>query len=225
MSKALTQEFVVYRAKTNDLRTIRNFNAWGNDLTDLSILEKMPNVEVLSLSVNKISSLRYFKYCKKLQELYLRKNSIKDISEIKHLMDLRDLRALWLAENPLTQTDNYRLIVIKLLPSLMKLDEQNITSEERAAAEELKIKMSDFENQDEEGEEGYAGFIPKPDATQYSTKNGGINDELLHQPEIQNRPKATSSSQRSQQQKEVVQKRSAWDQNDEGVCLQLVILS
>lgn len=36
----------------------------------------MPNVEVLSLSVNKIRSLQDFAYCSNLTELYLRKNEV-----------------------------------------------------------------------------------------------------------------------------------------------------
>jgi len=56
---------------------VRNLNLWGTDLTDVSILSRMLNVEVLSLSVNKISSLRDFAACPKLQELYLRKNEVR----------------------------------------------------------------------------------------------------------------------------------------------------
>ena len=46
----------------------------------------MPNLEVLSLSVNKINTLKDLFNCNKLQELYLRKNNISDIREIKNLV-------------------------------------------------------------------------------------------------------------------------------------------
>lgn len=36
-------------------------------------------------SVNKITSLADFEDCQKLQELYLRKNNIKDINELAYL--------------------------------------------------------------------------------------------------------------------------------------------
>jgi Leucine-rich repeat (LRR) protein len=39
--------------------------------------QKMPNLEVLSLSANKIISLQSFSHCAKLQELYLRKNAVQ----------------------------------------------------------------------------------------------------------------------------------------------------
>jgi Leucine-rich repeat (LRR) protein len=60
----------------------------------------MPNLEVLSLSVNKISTLKDIKSCLKIKELYLRKNFISDISEVKHLVDLPELKVLWLCDNP-----------------------------------------------------------------------------------------------------------------------------
>jgi Leucine-rich repeat (LRR) protein len=42
----------------------------------------LPNLEVLSLSVNSISTLKEIVKCPKLSELYLRKNNIADINEI-----------------------------------------------------------------------------------------------------------------------------------------------
>lgn len=58
------------------LAEVRNLNLWGLDLEDVSIIARMPNAEVLSLSVNKIASLQPFSLCPKLQELYLRKNEV-----------------------------------------------------------------------------------------------------------------------------------------------------
>ena len=46
-------------------------------------------------------------------------------------MQLPNLRVLWLMENPCANIDNYRLIVIKALPNLVKLDNANISQEER----------------------------------------------------------------------------------------------
>lgn len=45
----------------------------------------MPNLEICSLSLNKINSLKDFATQKKLAELYLRKNLIADLSETKYL--------------------------------------------------------------------------------------------------------------------------------------------
>lgn len=122
----------------------------GSELTDVSIVKKLPNVEVLSLrlvcffyiykifkikisivfnffffltfSVNDISSLEDFAFCNNLQELYIRKNKISELGEIRHLKDLVNLRNLWLADNPCAESDDYRLTVIRALPQLQKLD-------------------------------------------------------------------------------------------------------
>ena len=81
----LTEELVLAKTRSDSLAAVRNLNLWGSDLSDVAILEKMPNVEVLSLSVNKIRSLRAFRNCRWLTELYLRKNDVTDIMEVTHL--------------------------------------------------------------------------------------------------------------------------------------------
>jgi Leucine-rich repeat (LRR) protein len=67
VGKSLTTELVFIKTKSDSLQNIKNLNLWGNDLEDLSLIEHMPNLEVISLSVNKISSLKYFANCQKLQ--------------------------------------------------------------------------------------------------------------------------------------------------------------
>ncbi|GFH06283.1 uncharacterized protein HaLaN_10118, partial [Haematococcus lacustris] len=52
----------------------------------------MQNVEVLSLSVNRISTLKDFRHCLKLQELYLRKNVVQDVTDLQYLSQLTSLR-------------------------------------------------------------------------------------------------------------------------------------
>ena len=141
MGKQLTLEMIIQKAKSDKFNSIKNLNLWGNDLDDVSVIKELPNLEVLSLSVNKISSLKYFSACPRLTELYLRKNSIADISEVLHLTFLKQLRVLWLWDNPCANTPNYRLIIIKHLPSLAKLDNTEITDEERKAASKLVVQI------------------------------------------------------------------------------------
>ena len=76
----------------------------------------MPALEVLSLSVNKINTLKDVAHCPNLTELYLRRNEISNLSELKYLKDLGNLRVLWLGENPVASVPGYRLTVIKTLP-------------------------------------------------------------------------------------------------------------
>ncbi len=66
MGKTLTADLILLRAKTDRLANIKNLNLWGNELENVSVLRDMNNVEVLSLSVNKISSLKDFSHCTKL---------------------------------------------------------------------------------------------------------------------------------------------------------------
>ena len=76
MGKTLTPELIQMKCKTDKLGSIKNLNLWGNDLDDISIIKDMPNIEICSLSLNKIFSLKDFSTCKKLIELYLRKNLV-----------------------------------------------------------------------------------------------------------------------------------------------------
>ncbi|XP_032310190.1 putative cyclin-dependent serine/threonine-protein kinase DDB_G0272797/DDB_G0274007 isoform X2 [Drosophila ananassae] len=128
----LTEEMVIARAKQSDLSLIKKLNCWGSDLSDVSIIKRMRGVEVLALSVNKISTLSPFEDCTKLQELYLRKNNISDINEIAYLQSLPALKYLWLEENPCCDRAgaNYRAIVLRALPNLKKLDNVEVTQEE-----------------------------------------------------------------------------------------------
>ena len=70
--KPLTLELVFNKTKSDNLNNIKNLNLWGNELEDLQLIERMPNLEVISLSVNKINSLRDFAKCNKLHVSLLR---------------------------------------------------------------------------------------------------------------------------------------------------------
>jgi Leucine-rich repeat (LRR) protein len=99
-AKPLTKDLLLSKCKTDKLSHIKNVNLWGNDLDDLSILGELPNVEIVSLSLNKIASLKDFSCCSKLAELYLRKNLVHELSEVQYLQKLQNLRVLWLSHNP-----------------------------------------------------------------------------------------------------------------------------
>ena len=141
----LTEELVLSRTRAPALGEVKNLNLWGQSIVDVSVLRRMPRVEVLSLSVNKIASLADFARCPVLQELYLRKNEVPDLGEVRHLRGLEHLKILWLCDNPCASSSDYRARVVRALPQLRKLDNQEITEEERTAA------LRSFS---EEGEEG-----------------------------------------------------------------------
>lgn len=147
MGKKLTPQLIQMRCKTDKLTSIEKINLWGNDLEDVSILRDMPNVEVVSLSLNKIYTLEDFAYCGKLNELYLRKNDISDLKEIHYLAHLPNLEVLWLWDNPICGHKYYRPFILKILPNLKKLDNEEITMEERQAAANMHFDEEDLSSE------------------------------------------------------------------------------
>ncbi|XP_054483004.1 cilia and flagella associated protein 410 [Anoplopoma fimbria] len=149
----LTRKQVLGKAKASDLESVKKLNCWGCNLTDISIFSQMANIEVLTLSVNSISSLSPLAGCLSLCELYLRKNKVPSLSELSYLRPLTRLRVLWLAENPCCGTDSsrYRLTVLRCLPRLQKLDNQVVTEDELALAvmegEEVTTPLGSVQNQ------------------------------------------------------------------------------
>lgn len=123
------------RTKCNRMDLIKNLNLWGNDLQDISVIQSMPNLEVLSLSVNQVNTLMDLQHCPKLSELYLRKNEIMDLSEILYLRHLRRMKVLWLADNPCADLPYYRQYILHHLPNLTKIDAEDVTEEERRDAQ------------------------------------------------------------------------------------------
>lgn len=56
-----------------------------------------------------------------------------------HLARIPTLQILWLSDNPIDSDPQYRLYVIKALPKLTKLDEKDVTDDERALANRTKF--------------------------------------------------------------------------------------
>ena len=110
----------------------------------------MTSLEIVSLSVNKIRTLKPFANLQNLKELYLRKNSISNLNEIKHLTECENLTKLWLKENPICDNPNYRDVIICVLPQVQNLDEIEITDAERERAEK---KLSGNYEEEEEKEQ------------------------------------------------------------------------
>ena len=131
----LTEKLVLEKTKCSSLYGVRNVNLWGCSLTDVDVVARMPNLESLSLSVNKLASLRVFARCANLVDLHLRKNDIADLDEVRFLVGLERMRTLWLCDDPCALEPNYRMRVIAMLPSLLVLDGDEVTLEERRAAE------------------------------------------------------------------------------------------
>ena len=108
MSKKLTRELIAQKVKSDRIQNIKNLNLWGSNIDDVSIIKEMPSLEIISLRVNKIRSLKPFANLHNLKELYLRNNLIADIREVQYLEGCENLKILWLSENPICDFKNYR---------------------------------------------------------------------------------------------------------------------
>lgn len=49
LTMSLTEKVVLDRSKAKSLAAVRNLNVWGCQLTDISIVSSLPNLEVLNL--------------------------------------------------------------------------------------------------------------------------------------------------------------------------------
>jgi len=180
MSKKLSRELIAQKVKSDRIESIRNLNLWGSNIEDISILEEMPSLEVVSLSVNKIRTLKPFANLQNLRELYLRKNLITNLNEIKYLTDCQNLTVLWLSENPICDNQNYRAVVICILPQLQKLDDIAITEQEREKAEKKLSGNLQDDDEDDIQEEDNNKNIPKytkeeDEVEKYSPKKNNAN--------------------------------------------------
>lgn len=163
MAKRLTEEMVIARSKLSDLSKVKRLNCWGSELVDVSLLRKMPSVEVLSLSINKINSLCDFQYCGALQELYIRQNDIRELNQICYLQGLPNLKNLWLGENPCATGEGYRMAVLRTLPQLQKLDNVSVTQDELREAARKGRGLSHPEDPQDSEEE----YIPQGQYQRY----------------------------------------------------------
>lgn len=141
--KTLTENDILNKTKVHELKDVKNISFWGMELEDVNIIKKLTNVVSITLSANNIKSLEVFSFCKKLKELFLRKNQISSLNELYYLHNLDNLQTLWLSDNPITNEKDYREFTIAFLPQLKNLDEIPVTDEECTAA---KSKFSDLEN-------------------------------------------------------------------------------
>ncbi|KAG5466372.1 hypothetical protein LSCM4_01522 [Leishmania orientalis] len=134
MAGVLTLNLVLQKSKTDDIRRVRKLNVCASQIQDIGVLRQAVVLEVLSMSLNEISELGALSNCRRLVEVYLRRNLIRDINQVLHLSRLPCLEVLSLAENPISRDPNYRRFVVAAIPSLERLDDRVITDEERESA-------------------------------------------------------------------------------------------
>ncbi|XP_002041916.2 cilia- and flagella-associated protein 410 isoform X2 [Drosophila sechellia] len=133
MEKKLTEHIVENMSRCRDYAMVLKFNFSGCDIT---LCLKMPYIEVLALSMNKITTLKSLVNFTRLKELYLRESEIASFDELKYLANAKSLTSLWLLDNPCSNAagSKYRASVLRILPNLKKLDDVDVDEEELEAA-------------------------------------------------------------------------------------------
>jgi hypothetical protein len=136
-----------------NINILANFNAFtqlstlwvnNNKLKKLEGLDKNVRLRNLHAHGNRItklegSSLAFFKF---LEYLTLNDNLLESIADVVgEMKHLRNLKNLDLFGNPISQEDNYRLLVISEIPWLKTLDRVAITKTELNEAMHLKNRL------------------------------------------------------------------------------------
>jgi protein TilB len=103
----------------------------------LENLYKLRDLEYLNLALNNIQVIENLSSCESLRKLDLTCNFIEDLASLYSLQNNDRLRELYLVGNTCTSFENYRLIVVRLLPQLTILDGRDITNSERILARRL----------------------------------------------------------------------------------------
>lgn len=133
LNVSLTEAMVRKKMNSDDIETIKKINFYFCNLSDVAVVEMMPNLEIASLSCNKIQSLKPFQHSTQLRELMIRNNNISSFMDLQYLSKLPKLKIVWLIGNPIANDPNYRNTVIKMLPQITKLDDTEITDLEKKA--------------------------------------------------------------------------------------------
>ncbi|XP_034146019.1 leucine-rich repeat and guanylate kinase domain-containing protein isoform X2 [Esox lucius] len=106
----------------------------GNRIETIENMDTLRTLQVLDLSLNRISSLFGLQNLCLLGSINLESNQISEIKDATHIHELFLLRELNLRRNPVQEQPDYRLAVIFLLQHLAVLDEENVSAEDKVSA-------------------------------------------------------------------------------------------
>lgn len=114
----------------SDIHTVLDLS--NNDITFISSdLQPKNRIKTILLANNSLVAIPNFEWAKNLQTLSLINN---DITVLDNLSHLKSLESIYLLGNPI---ENYRLKLIKLIPTLKVIDFARVKDAERNAASQL----------------------------------------------------------------------------------------
>ncbi|KAM6976895.1 leucine-rich repeat-containing protein 23 [Aplochiton taeniatus] len=150
LTNLMTLELRGNRLDTTDgiyLPNLRRLYLAQNGIKRLEGLGKLERLTTLHLRDNQLETLEGISpNMRELQYLNVRGNLIFNQNALRSLQFVsKTLRALVLAENPLLDTDDYRISVLTRLPHLERLDKEPVSTEERSEAlEKAKGEVDNF---------------------------------------------------------------------------------
>lgn len=141
---------------TDEFEELEFLSTINVGLTSVANLPKLNKLKKLELSDNRISGgLEVLaEKCPNLTHLNLSGNKIKDLSTIEPLKKLESLKSLDLFNCEVTNLNDYRENVFKLLPQLTYLDGYDKEDKEAPDSDaEAYVGLDDDEDDEDEGEE------------------------------------------------------------------------
>jgi len=137
---------------TDEYVALESLSLINVGLTSLKGFPRLPNLQKLELSDNRISSgLIVLQDCPKLSHLNLSGNKIRDLEALEPLKSFDSLTHLDLFNNDICNLDDFRSKVFKLLPSLKYLDDADADENEEDDSDgEQNGELSDEEDEDDE---------------------------------------------------------------------------
>ncbi|CAH8443434.1 unnamed protein product [Schistosoma margrebowiei] len=133
-----------------------------NLLRRLEGISSLKSLVRLHLRDNRLSRLTDFtENLTSLEYINLRGNQISKFSEVKRLNCLPSLKFLSLVDNPITEKDNYRQMVIGLVNRLQRLDKKRVPDIFRSTALEFVAKHTDILEQEMNESDTIEEHIPE----------------------------------------------------------------
>ncbi|KAI7794051.1 leucine-rich repeat-containing protein 23 [Triplophysa rosa] len=128
------------------LSNLRHLHLAKNNIKRLEGLERLEQLNTLHLRDNQLELLDGINSSMKcLQYVNIRGNLISSQRALQALFSVeKSLRVLVVLDNPLANTDDYRLYLISHLSQLERLDKDPITADEKSEAQE---KLKEFEDE------------------------------------------------------------------------------
>ncbi|CAH8442768.1 unnamed protein product [Schistosoma haematobium] len=133
----------------DDMISLKTLYCAENLLRRLEGISSLKSLVCLHLRDNRLSRLTDFtENLTSLEYINLRGNQISKFSEVKRLNCLPSLKFLSLVDNPVTEKDNYRQMVIGLVNRLQRLDKKRVPDIFRSTALEFVAKHTDILEQE-----------------------------------------------------------------------------